>query len=174
MTWTIIVLLPKGKGNYHGIGLLNPICNAIGKEMVARFSVVQLKNYLHCGLPKWGMGKAIVEVKLQQQLVWVDQDPLCQTYLDLRKAYDALYWGHCLKILAGYGVGPKLLRLQKQFWKNPKMCVMLGAIMGSPLEPIEALCRGGLSPASCSMFVSTVSSRSGSGKCWETTLLVMV
>jgi hypothetical protein len=34
--------------------------------------------------------------------------------------------------------------------------VMLGAIMVSPLEPIKASHRGGLSPASYSMFVSTV------------------
>ena len=32
-----------------------------------------------------------MEVKLQQQLAWVDQAPLYQIYLDLRKAYDALW-----------------------------------------------------------------------------------
>ena len=40
-------------------------------------------------LPYWGTGTAIMEVKLQQQLAWVDQEPLTQIYLDLRKAYDA-------------------------------------------------------------------------------------
>jgi hypothetical protein len=39
--------------------------------------------------------------------------------------------------------------------------VPLGAVMVSPLEPIEASCRGGLSPASCSMFVLIVSYGSG-------------
>jgi hypothetical protein len=31
-----------------------------------------------------------MEVKLQQQRAWVDQEHLYQIYLDLRKAYDAL------------------------------------------------------------------------------------
>ncbi len=35
MTWMIIVLLPKGGGNYHGIGLLNPIWKVVEKVMVA-------------------------------------------------------------------------------------------------------------------------------------------
>jgi hypothetical protein len=54
-------------------------------------------------------------VKLNQQLAWVDQAPLYQIYLDLKKAYDALDQTRCLEILAGYRVGPNLLRLQKQF-----------------------------------------------------------
>ena len=48
----------------------------------------------------------------------VDQAPLYQIYLDLRKAYDALDRGRCLEILAGYGVGPNLIRLQKKFWDD--------------------------------------------------------
>jgi hypothetical protein len=36
------------------------------------------------------MGMAIMEVKLNQQLAWVDQAPLYQIYLDLKKAYNAL------------------------------------------------------------------------------------
>ena len=52
------------------------------------------------------------------QLAWVDQEPLYQIYLDLRKAYHALDRGGCLEILAGYGVGPNLIRLQKKFWDD--------------------------------------------------------
>jgi hypothetical protein len=65
-------------------------------------------------------------VKLQQQLAWVDQEPLYQIYLDLRKAYDALDREHCLKILAGYGVGPNLLCFQKKFWSDAKMVCRAG------------------------------------------------
>ena len=89
--------------------------------MVARLSVIKLHNCLHGGLPCRGTGTAIMEVKLQQQLAWVEQAPLYQIYLDLRKAYDALDRGRCLEILAGYGVGPNLLRLQKKFWDDAKM-----------------------------------------------------
>ncbi len=35
MTWMIVVLLPKGGGNFRGIGLLNPIWKVLEKVMVA-------------------------------------------------------------------------------------------------------------------------------------------
>jgi hypothetical protein len=68
--------------------------------------------------------------KLQQQLAWVDQEPLYQIYLDLRKAYDTLDWERCLEILAGYGVGPNLLCLQKKIWNNVKMVCRVGGNYG--------------------------------------------
>jgi len=111
MTWMIIVLLPKGGGDYHGIGLLDPIWKVVEKVMVAQFFVVKLHDCLHDRLPGRGTGTAIMEVKLQQQLVWVDQEPLHQIYLDLRKAYDALDWGRCLKILVGINKVFELLHL---------------------------------------------------------------
>ncbi len=132
MTWMIIVLLPKGGGDYRGIGLLDPIWKVVEKVMVARLSVIKLHDCLHGGLPCRGTGTAIMEVKLQQQLAWVDQAPLYQIYLDLRKAYDALDRGRCLEILAGYGVGPNLLRLQKKFWDDAKMVCRAGGNYGLP------------------------------------------
>ena len=86
MTWMIIILLPKGGGECCGIGLLDLIWKVVEKVMVARFSVVKLHDYLHDGIPGRGAGTAIMEVELQQQLGWVDQAPLYQIYLDLRKA----------------------------------------------------------------------------------------
>jgi hypothetical protein len=112
MTWMIVVLLPKGGGDYRGI---DPIWKVVEKVMVARLSVIKLHDCLHSGLPGRGTGTAIMEVKLQQQHAWVEQAPLYQIYLDFRKAYDALDRGQCLEILAGYGVGPNLLRLQMKF-----------------------------------------------------------
>ncbi len=91
-----------------------------------------------------------MEVKLQQQLAWVDQEPLYQIYLDLRKAYDALDWGRCLKILAGYCVGPNLLCLQKKFWDNMKMVCHAGGKYGLPFEAHRGVIQGG--PLSSLMF----------------------
>ncbi len=82
MTWMIIVLLPKGGGDYRGIGLLNPIWKVVEKVMVARLSVIELHNCLHGGLLHRGTETAIMEVKMQQQLAWVDQVPLYQIYPD--------------------------------------------------------------------------------------------
>ncbi len=93
---------------------------------------------------------AIMEVKLQQQLAWVDQEPLYQIYLDLRKAYDALDRGQCLEILVGYSVGPNLLRLQKNFWDNAKMVCCAGGNYGLPFEAHRGVTQG--RPLSSLMF----------------------
>ncbi len=150
MTWMIIILFPKGRGNYCGIGLLDPIWKVVEKVMVARFSVIKLHDCLHGRLPRRGTGTAIMEVKLQQQLAWVDQEPLYQIYLDLRKAYDALDRGQCLKILAGYGVRPNLLCLQKKFWDNAKLVCRVGGNYGLPFGAHHGVTQGG--PLSSLMF----------------------
>jgi hypothetical protein len=146
----IVVLLPKGGGDYRGIGLLDPIWKVVEKVMVARLSVIKLHDCLHGGLPGRGTGTAIMEVKLQQQLAWVDQAPLYQIYLDLRKAYDALDRGRCLEILAGYGIGPNLLRLQKKFWDDAKMVCCAGGNYGLPFGAHRGVTQGG--PLSSLMF----------------------
>ncbi len=61
-------------------------------------SCLKLHDCLRGGLPRCSKGTAIMEVKLNQQLAWVDQAPLYQIYLDLKKAYDALDWTRCLEI----------------------------------------------------------------------------
>ncbi len=91
MSWMVIILLPKEGGeDYCGIGLLNPMWQVVEKIMVTQPSVIKLHDCLHCGLPRRGTGTAIMEVKLNQQLGWVEQEPLYQICLDLKKAYDAL------------------------------------------------------------------------------------
>ena len=92
MKWVIIVLLPKGGGNYRGISLLEPFWKVIEKIMVARLSSVKFHDSLHGGLPGRGTGTATIEAKLHQSLAWRDQCPLYQIYIDLKKAYDALDW----------------------------------------------------------------------------------
>jgi hypothetical protein len=60
MSWMIIILLPKGRGNYHGIGLLDPIWKVVEKVMLFWFSAIKLHNCLHGGIPRQGMGMAIM------------------------------------------------------------------------------------------------------------------
>jgi hypothetical protein len=96
------------------------------------------------------MGTANMEVKLNQQLAWVDQAPLYQIYLDLKKANNALDQMQCLDILAGYGVGPNLLHLQKQFWATSKMVCCAGGNSGEPFGAGQGITQGG--PLSSLMF----------------------
>jgi hypothetical protein len=84
-----------------------------------------------------------MEVKLHQQLAWVDQAHLYQIYLDLKKTYNSLDQTQCLEILAGYGVGPNLLRLQKQFWDDAKMVCHAGSNFGEPFGTGRGVTQGG-------------------------------
>jgi hypothetical protein len=122
----------------------------VEKIMVAWMSCLELHDCLHGGLPRQGTGTAIMEVKLHQQLAWVDQAPLYQIYLDLKKAYNALDRTRCLEILAGNGVGPNLLHLQKQFWDDAKMVCRAGDNFGEPFGAGRGVTQGG--PLSSLMF----------------------
>jgi hypothetical protein len=83
MTWEIFVLLPKGGGDYHVIGLLEPCWKVVEKIMVKQLGSIKFHDCLHGGLPKRGTGAASIETKLVRQLVWCDQFPLYEIYVDL-------------------------------------------------------------------------------------------
>ncbi len=150
MTWEIIVLLPKGGGNYCGIGLLEPFWKVVEKIMVRQLSSIEFHDCLHGGLTKRGTGTASIEAKLAQQLAWHDQCPLYEIYLDPKKAYDAINRGLMLKILEAYGVWPNLLRLQNLFWQNAKLVCRTGGSYGSPFAAFQGATQGG--PLSLLMF----------------------
>ncbi len=90
MSWMVIVLLPTGGGDFQGIGLLDPCWKVVEKIMVRRMAIIEFHPSLHGGLPKRGTGMATIEAKLAQQLAWMEQEPLYQVFVDLRKAYDHL------------------------------------------------------------------------------------
>ena len=58
-----------------------------------------------------GIGTATFDAKLLQQLFAMRDMVLHANFLDLRKAYDALYMYRCLDILVGCGVGTRTLRI---------------------------------------------------------------
>ena len=68
MLWMVVVLIPKGKGNYRGIGLLDQIWKGIEVVMDNRLKCLELHDCLHGFLAGRGTGTAIMEVKLVQQL----------------------------------------------------------------------------------------------------------
>ncbi len=121
MSWMVVMLLPKGGGDFRGIGLLDPFWKVVEKIMVCQLGSIEFHPCLHGGLPRRGMGTVIIEAKLAQQLAWIEQEPLYQVFDDLRKAYDHLDQERCLAIMTGYGVGPKLLRLQTKFGNQAQM-----------------------------------------------------
>ncbi len=150
MSWMVIVLLPKGEGDFWGIGLLDPCLKVVEKIMVRQMAIIEFHPSLHGGPPKRGTGTVTIEAKLAQQLAWMEQEPLYQVFADLRKAYDHLDQEQCLDITTGYGVGPKLLRLQTKFWNQAQMVCHAGGSFGKPFEDFPGVTQGG--PLSSLMY----------------------
>ncbi len=76
--------------------------------------------------------------------------PIYQIYLDLKKAYDVLDREQTLNILATYGVGPKMLHLQKHFWDTAKLVCCAWGNYGEPFSAKRGVTQGG--PLSSLMF----------------------
>ncbi len=87
---------------------------------------------------------------MAQQLVWMEQEPLYQVFIDLRKAYDHLDQERCLAIMTGYWVGPKLLHLQTKVWNQVQMVCRAEGSFGKPFSAFRGITQGG--PLSSLMF----------------------
>ena len=101
--------------NYNTIGLLEVAWKVLAGTLDGQLKEVKLHDALHCFRHKQGCTTGIFETKLVQQLAFVEQCPLYGLFLDLRKVYNAMDTGRCLKILENCGVGPKARRLIKTF-----------------------------------------------------------
>ena len=66
LLWIIVVLIPKGGGDYRGIGLLEPIWKVIERIIDRRLVSIQLHNSLHGCRHQRGMGTTSIEAKLAQ------------------------------------------------------------------------------------------------------------
>ena len=90
MRWMIVVLLPKGGGNYRGIGLLEPIWKVMEGIMDERLNSISFHDSLHGFLAARGTGTAVIEAKLAQQLAYLEAEAFYVIFIDLRKAFDAM------------------------------------------------------------------------------------
>ena len=79
--------------------------------MYIRLKVLDYHDYLHGFLAGRDAETPATEVKLVQQLAYIEQVPLYGVFIDLQKGYNAMDRGKCLDILESYGVGPKMLRV---------------------------------------------------------------
>ena len=88
--WVIVVLIPKGGGDYRRIGLLEPIWRIIKRLMDQRLNAITLHESLHGCRDGRGTGTAVIKAKLAQQLAHLEQRPFYEVFLDLKKAFDAM------------------------------------------------------------------------------------
>jgi hypothetical protein len=114
--WVATVIIPKGGGDYCSIGLLEPIWKVIEQVMDHPLEVIALHNSLHRCRNGQGRGTAVIEAKLTQQLAHIEQASFYGVFIDLKKAFNAMDWEHCLYILEEHGVGPSMHQIIHHFW----------------------------------------------------------
>jgi hypothetical protein len=90
LLWIIVVLIPKGGGDYRGIGLLEPVWKCIERVINHHLEAIMLHDSLHGCCSKRRTGTAIIEAKLAQQLSYLELRPFYGVFLDLRKACNAM------------------------------------------------------------------------------------
>jgi hypothetical protein len=111
LLWIIVVLIPKGGGDYRGIKLLEPVWKCIERVIDHQLEVIDLHDSLNGCRNNRGTGTAIIEAKLTQQLSYLELKPFYGVFLDLQKAFEAMDWEQCIMVLEGYGAGPRMINL---------------------------------------------------------------
>ena len=131
-TWQAVVLIPKGKKDYQGIGLVEVMWKVVAAVLNRRFtSSITYHNVLHGFRAGRGTGTATLKAKMLQQLAALREEVLYVIFLDLTKAYDALDRSRCLDILEGYGVGPNARRILTTYWRRLTMVARAAGYYGT-------------------------------------------
>ena len=103
--WQTVVMTPKGKGEFRGIGLVEVTWKVIAVILHRRLTTgLQLHDALHGFQEGRGTGTDTLKAKLLQQLAAMREEVLYVIFFGLTKAYNALDRSRSLEILKGYGV----------------------------------------------------------------------
>ena len=158
LLWSTVVLLPKGNGDYRGIGLLEMSWKVIESVINWRItSTVIFHDALHGFQARRDTGTACIEAKVLQQLSKMVQKILYFILLDLRKAYNFVNRERLLEILEGYGVGLNELGFLKFYWDNQRCVVKCGKYHGETVVPCTGATHGGVvSPTLFNILVDAV------------------
>ena len=125
--WQAVVLIPKGGGDYRGIGLMELILKTVVMILNRRFTAaITYHDFLHGFRAGRGTWTATLKLKLLQQVAAFRGEVFHEIFLYLHKAYDALDRSRCLGILEGYGVGPRALCLLRLYWTRLCMVARVG------------------------------------------------
>ena len=141
-TWQAMVMVPKGKGEFRGIGLVEVTWKLVSLILHRRLAAIQLHDVLHGFREGRGTGTATLEAKLLQQLAAIREEVLYVIFLDLTKAYDALDRYRTLDILKGYVVGERVRRLLETYWKRATMAARAGRYYGTEFKGERGVTQG--------------------------------
>ena len=126
-TWQTVVLIPKGKGEFRGVGLVEVTWKVVAVILHLRLTAgIKLHDALHRLREGRGTGTATLEAKLLQQLAAMREEVLYMIFLDLTKAYDALDKSRSLEILKGNGVVDRVRRILREYWDKTTMVARAG------------------------------------------------
>jgi len=139
-----VILIPKGGGDYRGIGLLKPIWKVIEGVIDKRLEAITLHDSLHGCRTGRGTGTAVIEAKLTQQLAHIEQTPFYGVFINLKKAFDAMDWERCLLILEEHGAGPNIRQLICHFWDEATNVCRAAGNYGAPFKAGRGVTQGGL------------------------------
>jgi hypothetical protein len=89
------------------------------------------------------MGTAILEAKVAQKLAHLEQEPFYGVFLDLKKVFDIMDRERCLLNLEGYGAGPNMVWLIRNFWRDATMVCRLSGNYGGPFRAGGGVTQGG-------------------------------
>ena len=100
--WQAVVLIPKGKGEYRGIGLVEVMWKVVTAILNRRITAsITYHEILYGFRASCSTVTATIKAKLIQQLVAMREEVLYVIFLDLHKEYYALDRDRCLEILEG-------------------------------------------------------------------------
>ena len=89
--WQAVVIIPKGKGDYRGISLMEVMCKVVEEILNFRLtSSITYHDLLHRFRAGRGKGNSTLEAKLLHKLAALREEVLYVIFLDLYKAYGAL------------------------------------------------------------------------------------
>jgi hypothetical protein len=150
LLWVIVVLIPKGGGDYHAIGLLEPMWKVWEHMMDRQLNRIPLHESLHGCRDGRSTGTAVMEAKRAQQLAHLKQVPFYSIFLGLKTAFNSMDCKRCLLILRGYGVGQKMIWLIQNFWANAWMVCQASVNYGTLFQAGRGVTQGG--PLSAKLF----------------------
>jgi hypothetical protein len=110
--------------------------------MDSRLGSIQLHDTPHGCLAQRGTGTACIEAKLAQQLSYLELQPFYGVFLDLRKAFDVMDRERCIMILEEYSVGPRMVRLIRNYWRDAIMVCRASGNYGQPFKAGRGVTQG--------------------------------
>ena len=132
--WQTVVMVPKGKGEFRVIGLVEVIWKLLTLILHRRLTTIKIHDILHGFREGRGTGTSTLEAKLLQQLAAMREEVLYVIFLGLTKAYNALDRSRTLEILKGYGVGDRVRMLLVTYWERTTMVARAGHYYGTGID----------------------------------------